>query len=161
VETWQAVIDTNLTGAFLCAAAVIPIMRRQGSGSIVQIASTAAFVGLPGRGPYSAAKAGMLGLTRELAVELAPAGIRVNAVAPGFTRTGLVEQAIQDGSLNEQWMLERVPMGRLAQPDEIARVVRFLASDDASYITGQCVIVDGGWTVQGIQAAPDWLARPG
>jgi NAD(P)-dependent dehydrogenase (short-subunit alcohol dehydrogenase family) len=103
----------------------------------------------------------MLGLTREMAVELAPAGIRVNAVAPGFTRTGLVEQAIKDGSLNEQWMLERVPMGRLAQPDEIARVVRFLASDDASYITGQCLIVDGGWTVQGIGAAPDWIARPG
>jgi NAD(P)-dependent dehydrogenase (short-subunit alcohol dehydrogenase family) len=161
VETWQAVIDTNLTGAFLCAAAVIPIMRGQGSGSIVQIASAAAFVGMPGRGPYSAAKAGMLGLTRELAVELAPAGIRVNAVAPGFTRTGLVDQAIADGSLNEQWMLERVPLGRLAQPDEIARVVRFLASDDASYITGQCLIVDGGWTVQGIGAAPDWIARPG
>jgi NAD(P)-dependent dehydrogenase (short-subunit alcohol dehydrogenase family) len=160
VETWKAVLDTNLNGAFLCAAAVIPIMRQQGSGSIIQIASTAAFVGLPGRGPYSAAKAGLLGLTRELAVELAPAGIRVNAVAPGFTRTGLVEQAIADGSLNEEWMLERVPMGRLAQPDEIARVVRFLASDDASYVTGQCVIVDGGWTVQGIGAAPDWIARP-
>jgi NAD(P)-dependent dehydrogenase (short-subunit alcohol dehydrogenase family) len=160
-ETWQSVIDTNLTGAFLCSAAVIPIMRRQGSGSIVQIASAAAFVGMPGRGPYSAAKAGMLGLTREMAVELAPAGIRVNAVAPGFTKTGLVDQAIRDGSLNEEWMLERVPMGRLAQPDEIARVVRFLASDDASYITGQCLIVDGGWTVQGIGAAPDWIARPG
>ena len=161
VETWRAVLDTNLSGAFVCAAAVIPIMRGQGSGSIIQIASTAAFVGLPGRGPYSAAKAGLLGLTREMAVELAPAGIRVNAVAPGFTRTGLVDQAIADGSLSEEWMLERVPLGRLAQPEEIARVVRFLASDDASYITGQCIVVDGGWTVQGIGAAPDWLARPG
>jgi 3-oxoacyl-[acyl-carrier protein] reductase len=135
-------------------------MPRDGGSSIVHIASTAAQVGLPGRGPYSAAKAGLLALTRVMAVELASVGIRVNAVGPGFTRTGLVDQAIRDGSLNEPWMLERVPMGRLAEPLEIARVVRFLASDEASYVTGQVVFVDGGWIAQGIGKAPNWLSAP-
>lgn len=160
VESWEAVIATNLTGAFLCDSSAVPLMRRLGSGAIVHIASTAAFVGLPGRGPYSAAKAGLLALTRAMAVELAPAGIRVNAVAPGFTRTGLVDQALRDGSLQESWMVERVPMGRLAVPEEIARVVRFLASDEASYVTGQVIVADGGWTIQGIGAAPGWLTSP-
>jgi NAD(P)-dependent dehydrogenase (short-subunit alcohol dehydrogenase family) len=156
-EEWQAVLATHLTGAFLCCSQAVPKMRTRGSGAVVQIASTAAFVGLPGRGPYSAAKAGLGALTRVMAVELAPLGIRVNAVAPGFTRTQLVQQALDDGSLQEDWMVARVPMGRLAQPEEIARVVRFLASDEASYVTGQILVVDGGWTVQGIGAAPGWL----
>jgi NAD(P)-dependent dehydrogenase (short-subunit alcohol dehydrogenase family) len=81
----------------------------------------------------------------------------VNAVAPGFTRTGLVRQALSDGTLEEEWMIERVPLGRLAEPEEIARVVRFLASDEASYVTGQVIVADGGWTIQGIGAAPGWL----
>ncbi len=156
-ETWAAVIDTNITGAFLCDSQAAPVMRRQGNGSIVHIASVAAFNGLPGRAAYSVAKAGLLALTRVLAVELASAGVRVNAVAPGFTRTGLVNQALGDGSLQEKWMVERVPLGRLAEPDEIARVVRFLAGPDASFVTGQVIIADGGWTIQGIGAAPGWL----
>jgi NAD(P)-dependent dehydrogenase (short-subunit alcohol dehydrogenase family) len=156
VEDWLRVLEINLTGAFVCASAAVPRMMR--GGAIVSIASTAAFVGLPGRGPYSAAKAGLVGWTRALAMELAPRGIRANAVAPGFTRTKLVEQALRDGSLREEWMVERVPLGRLAEPDEIARVVRFLASEEASYITGQTIVVDGGWTIQGIGAAPGWLA---
>ena len=81
----------------------------------------------------------------------------MNAVAPGYTRTELIQQALDDGSLREDWMLERVPLKRLADPDEIARVVRFLASDEAAYITGQTIVVDGGWTIQGVSAAPDWL----
>jgi 3-oxoacyl-[acyl-carrier protein] reductase len=156
-EDWQAVLATHLTGAFLCSSQAVAKMRAQGSGAVVQIASTAAFVGLPGRGPYSAAKAGLGALTRVMAVELAPLGIRVNAVAPGFTRTELVQQALDNGSLQEDWMVARVPMGRLARPEEIARVVRFLASDEASYVTGQVLVADGGWTVQGIGAAPGWL----
>ncbi len=157
-ELWEAVISTNLSGAFHCSSAALPRMRGRSGASIVSVSSTAAFVGLPGRSPYAAAKAGLLALTRTMAVELAPAGIRVNAVAPGFTRTGLVERALGDGSLREDWMTERVPLGRLAHVDEIARVVRFLASDDASYVTGQVIVADGGWTVQGIGAAPEWLA---
>lgn len=159
-ELWTAVIGTNLTGAFLCDSAVVPIMRRQGSGSIIHVASVAAFNGLPGRAAYTAAKAGLLGLTRVMAVELAPAGVRVNAVAPGFTRTGLVDQAIRDGSLQEDWMLDRVPMSRLAEPREIAQVVRFLAGDEASYVTGQVIIADGGWQIQAIGSAPGWLQPP-
>jgi len=84
-------------------------------------------------------------------------GVRVNAVAPGFTRTKLIDQALADGSLQEDWMLARVPMKRLATTDEIAGAVRFLASDEASYMTGQVLVVDGGWTVQGIPHAPSWL----
>jgi NAD(P)-dependent dehydrogenase (short-subunit alcohol dehydrogenase family) len=154
------VIATHLDGFFLCASEAVPRMVARGRGSIVGIASTAAFVGLPGRGAYCAAKAGILGLTRALSLEVATAGIRVNAVAPGFTRTKLIEQGLADGSLQEDWMVARVPMERLAGPHEIANAVRWLAGDEASYVTGQTIVVDGGWTVQGIPEAPSWLRAP-
>lgn len=154
---WHAVLNTHLTGMFLCAAQAIPRMRARKAGAIVSIASAAGIVGIPGRGPYSAAKAGIMSLTRVLAMENAKANIRVNAVAPGFTRTKLVEQALRDGSMKEDWQLERVPMGRLAEPREIADAVAYLASDRASYVTGQTLVVDGGWTVQGVLHVPDWL----
>jgi NAD(P)-dependent dehydrogenase (short-subunit alcohol dehydrogenase family) len=161
-EDWAAVIGTHLTGMFLCSSQALPRMIRQGAGgAIVSIASTAGFVGLPGRGPYCAAKAGIMGLTRAMSLEAAPAGIRVNAVAPGYTRTEMLQEGLDNGSQREDWMLERVPLKRLAEPDEIAGVVRFLASDAAGYVTGQTVVVDGGWTVQGISAAPDWLVAGG
>ncbi|MXZ30500.1 MAG: SDR family oxidoreductase [Acidimicrobiia bacterium] len=156
-EVWDLVIGVHLRGAFLCSAAAIPEMRKVGGGAIVSISSAAGFVGIPGRAPYSAAKAGLLGLTRSLAVEAAPHNIRVNAVAPGFTRTPLVQQALDDGSLTEDWMLLEVPLDRLADAAEIARPAVFLASEEASYITGQCIVVDGGWTVQGVSDRPDWL----
>jgi NAD(P)-dependent dehydrogenase (short-subunit alcohol dehydrogenase family) len=157
-EDYADVVATHLHGFFLCASEAVPRMRRQGwGGSIVSIASTAAFVGLPGRGPYCAAKAGILGLTRALALEVASAKIRVNAVAPGFTRTKFIEQGLADGSLREDWMVARVPMHRLARVEEIAEAVRFLAGEESSYMTGQSLVVDGGWTVQGLPEAPDWL----
>lgn len=157
-EDWSAVIGTHLTGLFLCASEAMPRMIKQArGGSIISIASTTAFVGLPGRGPYTAAKAGIVGLTRSLAVEAAPYRIRVNAVAPGFTRTAIIDDAIANGSLQEDWMLERVPLRRLAEPAEIASVVKFLAGDDAAYVTGQTIVADGGWTIQGINKSPDWL----
>jgi NAD(P)-dependent dehydrogenase (short-subunit alcohol dehydrogenase family) len=127
--------------------------------SIIGISSTAASLGLPGRGPYTAAKAGIAGLVRCLAVETASHRIRVNTVAPGFTRTAIVEDAIANGSLNEQWMNERVPLGRLAAPAEIANAVCFLASDTSSFITGQTITVDGGWSIQGLNHAPEWLKQ--
>jgi len=154
---WSAVIATHLNGFFLCASEAVPRMVARASGSIVSIASTAAFVGLPGRGAYCAAKAGILGLTRALSLEVATAGVRVNAVAPGFTRTKLIEQGLADGSLQEDWMVARVPMKRLAAPREIANAVRWLAGDEASYVTGQTIVVDGGWTTQGLPQAPSWL----
>jgi NAD(P)-dependent dehydrogenase (short-subunit alcohol dehydrogenase family) len=157
-EDWQAVIGTHLTGMFLCCSEAIPRMTARGSGgAIVSIASVAGFVGLPGRGPYSAAKAGIMGLTRVLATETAAARIRVNAVAPGYTRTEMLQQALDDGSQREEWMLQSVPLDRIADPSEIARAVCFLASDDASYVTGQTLLVDGGWTIQGFVGTPDWL----
>ncbi|HLW91033.1 MAG TPA: SDR family oxidoreductase [Roseiarcus sp.] len=158
---WSAVVATHLNGFFLCASEAVPRMVARGKGgAIVSIASTAAFVGLPGRGAYCAAKAGILGLTRALSLEVASAGIRVNAVAPGFTRTKIIDQALADGSLQEDWMLARVPMKRLAETEEIANAVRYLAGDEASYVTGQVLIADGGWTVQGIPHAPSWLQTP-
>mgnify|MGYP001964262703 FL=1 len=157
---WSAVLRTHLDGMFLCASAAIPRMSRQGrGGSIVAISSAAAFVGLPGRAAYTAAKAGLVGLARCLAVETAAHGIRVNTVAPGFTQTPLIERAMADGSLSEARMLERVPAGRLARPEDIATAVRFLCSDDATYVMGQTLVVDGGWTAQGIGNAPGWLRQ--
>ena len=158
---FSAVVSTHLNGFFLCASEAVPRMAARGKGgAIVSIASTAAFVGLPGRGAYCAAKAGILGLTRALALEVASVGIRVNAVAPGFTRTKLIDQGLADGSLQEDWMVARVPMKRLAATQEIANAVRYLAGDEASYMTGQTIIVDGGWTIQGIPHAPEWLQSP-
>jgi NAD(P)-dependent dehydrogenase (short-subunit alcohol dehydrogenase family) len=158
---FSAVVSTHLNGFFLCASEAVPRMAARGKGgAIVSIASTAAFVGLPGRGAYCAAKAGILGLTRALALEVASVGIRVNAVAPGFTRTKLIDQGLADGSLQEDWMVARVPMKRLAATQEIAHAVRYLVGDEASYVTGQTIIVDGGWTIQGIPHAPEWLQSP-
>jgi len=160
-QDWHLVVDTHLTGMFLCCAQAIGRMRkRRAGGAIVNIASAAGLIGIPGRGPYSAAKAGIMGLTRVYATETAAAGIRVNAVAPGSTRTKLVEQGLRNGSIQEDWQVERIPMGRLAEPHEIADPVVYLCSDGASYITGQTLVVDGGWTVQGMVHYADWLQPP-
>lgn len=158
IEDWHLVLNTHLTGMHLCCAQAIRRMRERGTGgAIVSIASAAGIVGIPGRGPYSAAKAGIESLTRVYATEVASANIRVNAIAPGSTRTKLIEQGLKDGSIRGEWQVERIPMGRLAEPVEIADPVVYLASDRASYITGQTLVVDGGWTVQGMVHIADWL----
>lgn len=155
---WEQVIQTHLMGSFHCSAMAIRSMRGRGGGSIIQIASVAGFIALPGRGPYSAAKAALMSLSRVMAVEVADLGIRVNAVAPGSTRTALVQQGLDDGSIKLGSILSEIPMRRMATTDEIAGTVLFLASDDAAYITGQTIVVDGGWSILGIHDRPDWLA---
>lgn len=160
-QDWHLVVDTHLTAMFLCCGQAIGRMRKRGKGgAIVNIASAAGIVGIPGRGPYSAAKAGISGLTRVYATETAAANIRVNAIAPGSTRTKLIEEGLRNGSIRSDWQIERIPMGRLAEPREIADPVVYLCSDGASYITGQTIVVDGGWTVQGMVHIADWLQPP-
>ena len=156
-DTWRLVIDVHLFGMFHCSREALKRMLPARSGSIVSISSAAAFVSVPGRGPYSAAKGGISALTRTMAAEYAEAGIRVNSVAPGSTRTKLVEQGIADGSIDLASLLSEIPMRRQATPEEIASVVRFLSGPDASYVTGQTIVVDGGWTVQGMRDRPAWL----
>jgi NAD(P)-dependent dehydrogenase (short-subunit alcohol dehydrogenase family) len=158
-EVWEQVIQTHLMGTFHCSSMAIRSMRHRGGGAVVQIASVAGFIALPGRGPYSAAKAAMMSFSRVMAVEVADLGIRVNSVAPGSTRTALVEQGLRDGSIALDAILSEIPMGRMATPDEIAGTVLFLASDDAAYITGQTIVVDGGWSILGIHERPDWLTN--
>ena len=156
---WSRLLDVHVVGTFNCSALAMSLMRPKRSGSIVSVASVAGIIALPGRGPYSAAKAALMSLTRVMAVEMAEVGIRVNAVAPGMTRTALLEKVAASGAFDIAAMSEEIPMGRLATTDEIANVVLFLASDDASYVTGATIVVDGGWSILGIHNKPDWL-RP-
>lgn len=125
------------------------MMLAQRSGAIVNLGSIAGLAGIPQRNAYSAAKAGIVAMTRSLACEWAREGIRVNAVAPGYVATELVEALERNGQMNLQSIEKRTPMGRLARPDEIARAIGFLASDAASYITGTTLSVDGGWHAYG------------
>ena len=156
-ETWRLVIDVHLFGMFHCSREALRRMLPARSGSIVSISSAAAFVAIPGRGPYSAAKGGISAFTRTMAAEYAQTGVRVNAVAPGYVLTKLVQQGIDDGSIDLAGLRSEIPCGARVLRKKIASVVRFLAGADASYITGQTVLVDGGWTVQGVRDRPDWL----
>ncbi len=140
LEDWQAVIDLNLSGVFLCTRAVAKIMLKQKAGRIINIASVAGQMGNPGQGNYSAAKAGVIGFTKTIAKELASRGITVNAVAPGFITTDMTKDL-----KGTEELLKYIPLGRFGQPEEVAGLVRFLAADPAAaYITGQVMNVDGG-----------------
>jgi 3-oxoacyl-[acyl-carrier protein] reductase len=140
-EEWDAVIDTNLKGVFHCCKIVARTMMTERRGAIVNVSSLSGITGLPGQTNYAAAKGGVNAFTRALAQELAPFGIRVNAVAPG-----LVESDLASGITGEQRekLLRNIPMRRMGTPGEVASVVHFLASDAASYITGEIVKVTGG-----------------
>jgi 3-oxoacyl-[acyl-carrier protein] reductase len=138
-EDWQAVINLNLTGVFLCTRAVTRPMLKQRSGRIINITSVVGLMGNAGQANYAAAKAGVVGLTRSSAKEMASRGITVNAVAPGFIATDMTKDLEADA------ILSAIPLGRFGSPDQVAGAVRFLAADPAAaYITGQVLQVDGG-----------------
>jgi 3-oxoacyl-[acyl-carrier protein] reductase len=140
-EDWRTVIDTNLGGAFAtCRAAARGMMKRR-SGSIVNLTSVVGLHGNPGQTNYAASKAGLIGLTKALARELATRGVRVNAIAPGYIETaltGVLPDAVREA------ILGNTPLGRLGTPEDVAGAVRFLCSDEASFITGEVLLVDGG-----------------
>jgi 3-oxoacyl-[acyl-carrier protein] reductase len=142
LKNWQTVIDANLTSTFLCCRAVVGIMKNQKVGAVVNISSDIAFSGSENRSAYAAAKAGVLGLTKTLALELAAFGIRVNAVAPGRISTPRVRAAYSDKEWEES--NKRIPMGGPGAPDDVAEAVAFLASDAAKHMTGQTIHVNGG-----------------
>lgn len=145
--SWDRLLAVHLDGAFRCSRAAYPALRVSGSGAIVNVASIAAHVGLRARLSYTAAKAALEGMARALAVEWAVDGIRVNAVAPGYTRTSLMQTAIDSGRLDTTPLIRRIPLGRFAGPSEIAAAILFLASPAASYVTGHTLVVDGGLVV--------------
>jgi 3-oxoacyl-[acyl-carrier protein] reductase len=140
-EDWRTVIDTNLGGAFAtCRAAARGMMKRR-SGSIINLTSVVGLHGNPGQTNYAASKAGLIGLTKALARELATRGVRVNAIAPGYIETaltGVLPEAVREA------ILGNTPLGRLGTPEDVAGAVRFLCSDEASFITGEVLLVDGG-----------------
>lgn len=138
---WQEVLDTNLTGVFHCTRQVSKLMIKQRHGIIINLTSIVGLVGNAGQANYSAAKAGVIGFTKAVAKELASRNIRVNAIAPGFIETDMT--AILSDTAKED-ILKTVPMGRMAKPEEVAAVAAFLASEEAKYMTGQVLHVDGG-----------------
>jgi NAD(P)-dependent dehydrogenase (short-subunit alcohol dehydrogenase family) len=146
-EQWRRQIDVMLTGTFITTQAAARSMLRQGAGAIVNLSSIGGFAGHPGRSAYNAAKAGISCLTQVLGVEWAARGIRVNAVAPAVTRTEMLEHVLRtlEGATKRAEYAGRTPMGRVAEPEEIAACVAFLASDRAAFITGTTLLIDGGW----------------
>jgi NAD(P)-dependent dehydrogenase (short-subunit alcohol dehydrogenase family) len=144
---FSRLIDVNLKGVFLSMKYEIPAMLAAGGGAIVNTASVAGLVGERGIGAYAASKHGVVGLTRTAALDYIGRGIRINAVCPGATRTRILADWFQDPKV-EQFILSRHPIGRIAEPEEIGRAVLFLASDDASFVVGQALAVDGGLTAQ-------------
>jgi len=149
IDLWRLQLDVHLTGALLCSRAAFPALESAGNASIVNIASVGSTFGLPGRVAYATAKSGVLGLTRTLAVEWGHRGVRVNAVAPGYIATEMVRSGLQAGTLDEAALVKRTPLGRLGDPAEIAKVIAFLLSEDASFVHGAVIRADGGITVDG------------
>jgi NAD(P)-dependent dehydrogenase (short-subunit alcohol dehydrogenase family) len=145
LEEWNKVITVHLTASFSLAHAIVPGMIDRGGGKIINIASLNCVMAVPNIIAYVAAKSGVAGLTRSMAVEWSQYNIRANAIGPGFTRTALTEKLFQDPE-KTKWVMDRIPMKRLADPEnDLGYVAVFLASDASSYLTGQIIYVDGGW----------------
>src|SRR3954469_6661729 len=144
LEVWEDVFAVNARGTFLCCKHAIPGMRERGGGSIVNVASVAALVGLRNRAAYSASKGAVVALTRALAVDHVGDGIRVNAVCPGTVDTPWVRRLVEEAGESLDALRARQPLGRLGTPEEIAQAVAYLASDAASFVTGSVLVIDGG-----------------
>lgn len=146
-EGWQRNLDVNLTGMFRCCRRALPVMVRGGGGAVVNMSSVAGLFGLVDRAAYAVSKAGILSLTRSIAVEFAGYGVRANAVCPGTIETRLTERRLADPA-ERAAVLAGIPRGRIGTPLDVARAALFLASDEADFITGQAVVVDGGWSIR-------------
>lgn len=149
MEPWQRIMDVNFRGTFQICRAAARVMVGQGSGAIVNIASVNGPGGWPRRTAYGPSKAAIIALTKELACEWGPHGVRVNAVGPGYIATPMVQGLIDVGKVDTERLNNRTPLGRLGSPTEVGQAIAFLASDWASYISGETLFVDGGWMAYG------------
>ncbi|WP_291768461.1 SDR family NAD(P)-dependent oxidoreductase [Castellaniella sp.] len=148
-DQWRKAMDVNLNGVFYCARAAGRLMTARGRGVIVNTSSMYGVVAAPNRAAYCASKAAVAMLTKSLAVEWGPLGVRVNAIAPGYVRTALVDDLVARGRMDLDALSRRTPLGRLGTPEEIAALVLFLASDNAAFINGHVAVADGGWSAYG------------
>ena len=144
---WRSVMDTNMTSVFLLCREFVPLMKGHGCGRIINMTSMMSHISLPGRTAYSASKTALLGFTRSLALELAGDGITVTGISPGVYDTEINAPLMQNAELRTQF-LARIPVGRFGQPAEIGKLAVYLCSEDAGFITGTDIVIDGGWTAQ-------------
>jgi NAD(P)-dependent dehydrogenase (short-subunit alcohol dehydrogenase family) len=147
LNEWNSILQTNLTSVFLMCRSFVPHMKGLGYGRIINLTSIMSHIALPDRTAYAASKAGLLGLTRALALELAPEGITVNGISPGPCATEINKPLLEDPDLTH-FFLSRIPVGRWGLPEEVARLTVYLCSEDAAFITGTDIVIDGGWSAQ-------------